>query len=199
MIAVIDIAGNNLKSLTNAIRQLGDDCLLTHCRQDIQKASHIILPGVGAAGVAMKALQRSGLIDALLHCTKPILGICLGMQLLFEHSEEGDVSCLGLIPGEIKPLPASKHYPVPHMGWNRLVWTQDSPLGQGISDKDYFYFVHSYALMKDDFALATCQYSEPFAAIVQHRNIFGMQFHPEKSAEPGLQLLRNFLKLGETC
>lgn len=199
MIAVIDVTGNNLTSLINAIKQLGYEFILTHDKEQIQRASHVILPGVGAAATAMAALKHYQLVEVLSTLSQPLLGICLGMQLLLEHSEEGDVNCLNLIPGKVKRLIPSINQPVPHMGWNRLHWRKNSPLTQGLSDEDYVYFVHSYALLADENAVASCQYSQPFTAIVQYRNVYGMQFHPEKSATTGLKLLNNFLQLECVC
>lgn len=197
MIAVIDLSGNNLSSITNALKQLGYDYKLTHQPEDLFTASHVILPGVGAAATAMRALHDYQLVEVLRQLKQPLLGICLGMQLLLEYSEEGEVDCLNLIPGIAKRLPAIENHPVPHMGWSRLLWTQDTPLSQSLKAQDYVYFVHSYALLSDNFALAQCQYSEKFTAIVHHKNVYGMQFHPEKSAETGLKLLNNFLQLEE--
>lgn len=199
MIAIIDVTGNNLSSLTNAINKLGYAYKLTHDPEDLQKASHVILPGVGAAPSAMRALTDHQLIKPLQQLKQPILGICLGMQLLAEYSEEGGVNCLNLIPGTIKLIPHRADHPVPHMGWSKLHWTKETPLSWGLNDEDYVYFVHSYALFNPKYALAGCQYSENFTAIVQHNNVYGMQFHPEKSAEIGLKLLNNFLKLERTC
>lgn len=199
MIAIIDVSGNNLTSLANAIKSLGYDYKLTHNPADIVSASHVILPGVGAAAVGMNALREYGLDDVLGQLTQPLLGICLGMQLLFNYSEEGDVECLNLIPGFIKRLPNKENYPVPHMGWNKLIWQQNSSLSTGLTTDDYVYFVHSYALFSAENTLASCQYSEQFSAIVQHNNIYGMQFHPEKSAATGLKLLNNFLQLETRC
>lgn len=199
MIAIIDVCGNNLTSLTNAIKSLGHDYILTHNPQEIKKASHVILPGVGAAATAMRSLHDCQLTTVLQGLSQPLLGICLGMQLLFEHSEEDDVDCLNLIPGHIKRLAVINNHPIPHMGWNRLIWVKESPLAQGLTEQDYVYFVHSYALLTTENALARCQYSQDFTAIVQHNNIYGMQFHPEKSAATGLRLLNNFLQLEEQC
>ncbi|HAT1596529.1 TPA: imidazole glycerol phosphate synthase subunit HisH [Legionella pneumophila] len=199
MIAVIDVSGNNLTSLTNALIRLGCHFALTHDAEEIQKASHVILPGVGTARSGMKALQQNGLIDVLRTLTQPLLGICLGMQLLLEFSEEDDIACLGLIPGVAELLKAESHHPVPHMGWNNLHWQKTSSLQQGLNDSDYVYFVHSYALKTDDYALARCQYHEEFTAVVKKDNFYGMQFHPEKSADVGLLLLNNFLSLESAC
>lgn len=199
MIAVIDVCGNNLTSLANALERLGLNYQLTHDAQDIQQASHVILPGVGTAAYGMNALREHGLIEVLTELSKPLLGICLGMQLLLEYSEEGQVNCLGLIPGSAELLTRSSNYPVPHMGWNQLQWREESPLQQGLSKNDYVYFVHSYALKDKSHALARCNYSDEFSAIINKNNIYGMQFHPEKSAETGMILLRNFLSLEAVC
>jgi len=198
-IAVIDVTGNNLTSLVNAIHRLGFDCVLTHSHEQIINATHVILPGVGAAPIAMQALHAYQLVQLIQQLPQPILGICLGMQLLFEHSEEGDIDCLGLIKGNVEALAAMPGAPAPHMGWNRLHWCEDSILHQGLSEADYVYFVHGFAVKTGEYTVASCQYSVDFSAIVQKNNIYGMQFHPEKSAETGLTLLRNFLTLEEVC
>lgn len=195
MIAVIDVSGNNLTSLANALNRLDREFVLTHDAKTIQEASHVILPGVGTASFGMNALRTHGLVDVLTHLSQPLLGICLGMQLLLEYSEEGQTVCLGLIPGQAKLLHKDKRYPVPHMGWNKLLWSEDCLLERGLSEEDYVYFVHSYALKDCAWAIASCDYSERFAAIINKGNIYGMQFHPEKSAETGLKLLSNFLSL----
>ena len=189
MIAVIDVSGNNLTSLTNALRRLGFDYVLTHDAKEIQKASHVILPGVGAAAHGMNTLRQHSLDKVLTDLTQPILGIC----------EEGDVDCLGLIPGTAERLTREEHYPVPHMGWNQLKWRQNAPLQQGLNTKEHVYFVHSYALKETHYALASCDYNQEFSAIINKNNIFGMQFHPEKSAETGMVLLNNFLSLESIC
>lgn len=199
MIAVIDVSGNNLTSLANALIRLGCHFALTHDAEEIQKASHVILPGVGTARVGMNALQQSGLIDVLRSLTQPLLGICLGMQLLLEFSEEDNVPCLGLIPGVAELLKTEKNHPVPHMGWNKLHWQNSSSLQQGLSNNEHVYFVHSYALKTDDYALARCCYGEQFTAVAKKDNFYGMQFHPEKSADVGMVLLNNFLSLESTC
>lgn len=195
MIAVIDVSGNNLASLANALKRLGYAFELTHSPDVIKKASHVILPGVGTASRGMRALQEHGLVEVIKQLAQPLLGICLGMQLLLEHSEEGDVDCLGLIPGCIKQLNYQKGYPVPHMGWNQLQWKKDSPLQLGLNNHDSVYFVHSYALQSKTYALASCEYSETFSAVIQKNHVYGMQFHPEKSAKTGLKLLNNFLTI----
>lgn len=195
MIAVIDVSGNNLASLGNALSRLGFDYVLTHDAQQIRNASHVILPGVGTANYGMNSLQRHDLVEVLKSLTQPLLGICLGMQLLLDFSEEAGVKCLGLIPGRVKRLVQKNDFPVPHMGWNQLQWCQDSPLQRDLSEQAYVYFVHSYALSSSEYAIAHCEYSEPFTAIVNKDNVWGMQFHPEKSAQTGMILLKNFLEL----
>ncbi|CAM2934166.1 imidazole glycerol phosphate synthase subunit HisH [Legionella steigerwaltii] len=192
MIAVIDVSGTNLTSLVNALKRLELNYQLTHDAMVINNASHVILPGVGTAAYGMNALHKYDLIDVITSLEQPLLGICLGMQLLFESSEENDVRCLGMLPGKIKRLRHQDGYPVPHMGWNQLQWHTETLLRQGLNEQDYVYFVHSYALGESKYALAYCEYSEPFTAIVQKNNIWGMQFHPEKSADTGMTLLKNF-------
>ncbi|KTD06524.1 imidazole glycerol phosphate synthase subunit HisH [Legionella gratiana] len=192
MIAIIDVSGTNLTSLTNALQRLGFNYQLTHNAQEISNASHVILPGVGTASYGMNALHHYGLIDVITSLEQPLLGICLGMQLLLESSEEGNVPCLGLIPGRAQRLPRKEGYPVPHMGWNQLQWCKQTPLQFGLNENNYVYFVHSYALCTTEYALAYCEYNESFTAIIQKNNIWGMQFHPEKSAETGMTLLKNF-------
>ncbi|KTD67933.1 imidazole glycerol phosphate synthase subunit HisH [Legionella steelei] len=192
MIAVIDVSGTNLTSLGNALTRLGLNYQLTHDAKEISKASHVILPGVGTAAYGMNALRQYDLVDVITSLEQPLLGICLGMQLLFESSEEYDVRCLGMLPGKIQRLHQQDGYPVPHMGWNQLQWRTETFLKQGLAEQDYVYFVHSYALGESQYALAYCEYSEPFTAIIQKNNIWGMQFHPEKSAEVGMTLLKNF-------
>ncbi|MCW8399964.1 imidazole glycerol phosphate synthase subunit HisH [Legionella sp. PATHC038] len=192
MIAVIDVSGTNLTSLGNALKRLGFNYQLTHDPKEICNASHVILPGVGTAAFGMSALRQYDLIDVVTSLEQPLLGICLGMQLLFEYSEENDIHCLGMLSGKVRRLQQQDGYPVPHMGWNQLQWCTESFLKQGLKEQDYVYFVHSYALGESEYALAYCEYGQPFTAIIQKNNIWGMQFHPEKSAEAGMTLLNNF-------
>jgi glutamine amidotransferase len=199
MIAVIDVSGTNLASLGNALQRLGCDYVLTHDSKEIQQATHVILPGVGTASYGMKALRDYELIDVIGSLTQPLLGICLGMQLLMDYSEEGQVHCLGLIPGRVELLKKKEFFPVPHMGWNQLNWAKESPLQNGVNAADYVYFVHSYVLLQSEHTLATCHYDNEFTAVCNKNNVYGMQFHPEKSAAVGMRLLKNFLSLGVVC
>lgn len=195
MIAVVDVVGNNFNSLMNAIDRLGFDAKLTHAKSDIVAASHVILPGVGTAPHAMQALEAEGLISLIQQLKQPLLGICLGMQILFDYCEEGHVAGLGIIRGKVRSLSKQFGFPVPHMGWNRLHWTNPSKLQLGISDGAHVYFVHSFAVDLTDDTTAKSHHSIAFSAMVQKNNTYGMQFHPEKSAEIGQQLLKNFLTL----
>ena len=143
----------------------------------------------------MSRLRQANLLNTIRELRQPLLGICVGMQLLFESSEEGDVSCLGLLPGRVRRLPDREGLPVPHMGWNQLEFDGSSPLLNDIVPGDYVYFVHSYAVPVNDHTLARTTYGSPFTAAVQLGNVYGAQFHPERSARVGAQLLRNFLRL----
>lgn len=191
-VAVIDSGGANLGSVVQALNRLGVESLLTRSSRDIQHASHVILPGVGAAAAAMQALRQNALIDTLKSLTQPVLGICLGLQLLFEGSDEGNVECLGLLPGQVRPLPEETGLRLPHMGWNQLHWQQDDPLNQGLDGGEWFYFVHRFAAPAGQ-AVATSEHAQPFAAVVRRNNFAACQFHPEKSARAGSRLLQNFL------
>lgn len=194
-LAIIDSGGANIASLRFAVERLGIEAEITTDPRRLQRATHVILPGVGAAADCMARLRSAGLIETIRTLTQPVLGICVGMQLLFESSEEGDVPCIGLLPGRVRRFANRADLPVPHMGWNQLELRRESPLLKQISAGDYLYFVHSYAAPVSDLTLATTSYGEPFSAIVQRDNIYGAQFHPERSARVGAQLLRNFLQL----
>lgn len=194
-LAIIDSGGANIASLQFAVERLGLPSDLTTDPARLQEASHIILPGVGAAADCMARLRNASLIETIRGLRQPVLGICVGMQLLFESSEEGNVPCLGLLPGKVRRFETRAHLPVPHMGWNQLDFSRSSPLLEGIRQGDHVYFVHSYAVPVSDLTLATASYGEPFTAIVQRGNVYGAQFHPERSARIGAQLLQNFLRL----
>ena len=195
-VAIIDNGGANIASLRYALERLGVDSTLTAIPGELAAATHVILPGVGAARDAMRRLEQSGLADAIRNLDRPVLGICLGMQLLFEASAEGETRCLGVLPGRLERLQPAPDHPVPHMGWNRIEPVQPSRLLEGITDDDYFYFVHSYAAPVNDSTCATAEYRVPFASVVARGPYFGTQFHPERSARPGARLLENFLRIG---
>ncbi len=194
-LAIIDSGGANIASLQFAIQRLGIESDLTTDPARLKSASHVLLPGVGAAADCMSRLEKAGIVDTIRELQQPLLGICVGMQLLFEASEEGDVACLGLLPGRVRRFHDRTGLPVPHMGWNQLEFSRASPLLKDIQNGDYVYFVHSYAAPVSDLTLATTQYGESFAAVVQRGNVYGAQFHPERSAKVGAQLLNNFLQL----
>lgn len=194
-LAIIDSGGANIASLQMAIERLGVAAELTTDPDQLRAASHVILPGVGAAADCMSRLRQAGLVNTIRDLRQPLLGVCVGMQLLFESSEEGDVECLGLLPGRVGRLPRRAGLPVPHMGWNQLEFDRTNALLNDIEAGDYVYFVHSYAVPLSERTIATTTYGAPFSAAVQHGNVYGAQFHPERSARVGAQLLRNFLKL----
>jgi len=192
-VAVINSGGANLGSVVQALHRLGADSVLTADPEVIRSATRVILPGVGAAAAAMAALREHGLVEVIGGLDQPVLGICLGLQLLFDGSDEGDVDCLGLLPGRVTRLPETPGLRLPHMGWNQLQWKLDDPLAAGLEGSEWFYFVHSYAAPADA-AVATSEHGARFAAIVRHENFAACQFHPEKSAAAGARLLKNFLE-----
>ena len=196
-VAIIDSGGANLASLVYALERLGARGEVTDDAAVIRAAPRVLLPGVGSAGNAMARLRAAGLDRVIPALTQPVLGICLGMQLLFGSSAEGDAggtTGLGIIAGRVERMPASPEQPVPHMGWNRLRILGADPLLDGLTDSDYFYFVHSYAAPVGPHSLALTTYGAEFTAIAAQRNFRGVQFHPERSARPGARLLANFLK-----
>lgn len=192
-LVIIDSGGANLGSVRNALLRLGVDAPVTLDAGLIRKAGRLLLPGVGAAAPIMRRLRESGVAEMLRELQKPLLGICVGMQVLFEYSDEGATACLGLLPGSIKQMRAGNGVRVPHMGWNRLRRERDSPLLDGIGD-DYAYFVHGYAAGVDGNCVASVEHGAAYAALVQRGHVAGAQFHPERSAHAGAQLLRNFLR-----
>ena len=198
MIAIIDSGGANIASVTFALERCGATGTLTTDAEMIASADKVILPGVGAAPVAMAQLQKAGLVDCIRALTQPVLGICLGMQLLFERSEEGDTALLGLIPGTVGAFQLAPGLSIPHMGWNRLLPTAGSaanPLLKGIDDGAHVYFVHSYFAPVLSDTVAVCRYGADFTALVAHGNFMGAQFHPERSGPIGARILQNFLEL----
>jgi glutamine amidotransferase len=194
-VAIIDSGGANIASLLFAFERLGTRAILTTDPDVIRGAGRVILPGVGAARDAMDRLADADLIDLIRGLTQPVLGICLGMQLLAEASEEEDVECLGVLPGTARKLTAAAGYPVPNMGWCAIRKTNPHPLLDGLDDGTFFYFVHSYALPVNEYTLAEAEHTEPFAAVVGRGNFVAAQFHPERSSRSGSRLLQNFLSL----
>lgn len=194
-VVLINAGGTNIGSVCYALERLGVDASLSDDPDSIRAASHVILPGVGAAAPGMRRLQESGLDDLIRSLDQPVLGVCLGMQLLFEYSEEDDTDCLGLIPGQVRRLPSRPSVRVPHMGWNHLRIERDDPLSAGIDNGALAYFVHSYAAQTGPGTLASSAHGTSFSAIVRRKNYCGMQFHPERSADVGARLLENFLCL----
>jgi glutamine amidotransferase len=194
-LAIIDSGGANIASVQYAIERLGVNAELTTDPGRVRSASHVILPGVGMAADCMSRLQQSGLVDTIKQLKQPLLGICVGMQLLYESSDEGDVACLGMLPGRVQRFPDRAGLPVPHMGWNQLQVMRPTLLMQGIHADDYVYFVHSFAAPITNLTLASTDYGSAFSAIVQKENIYGVQFHPERSARVGAIILRNFLSI----
>ena len=194
-LAIIDSGGANIASLQYAVERLGLPSDLTTDPKQLEAATHVILPGVGAAADCMGRLQSAGLVETIRNLQQPLLGICVGMQLLFESSEEGNVPCLGILPGRVQRFATRHDFPVPHMGWNQLELRAPSPLLDAIHEGDHVYFVHSYHVPVSDLTVATASYGDPFTAVVQRGNVYGTQFHPERSARIGAQLLQNFLRL----
>lgn len=194
-VVIVDSGGANLASLTFAFERLGVQARISREPKTIAAASHVVLPGVGAAGSAMQRLKSTGLADVLNLTTQPVLGICLGMQLLFRHSEEGPTECLDVIPGAVHRLHSAPGRPVPHMGWNQVVCDRPDPLTEGLGRDDYAYFVHSYAASISAVTVAHSEYGKPISAVVRRANFCGTQFHPERSGKTGARILENFLRL----
>ena len=192
-VVLIDAGGANIGSVRYALERLGACATLSEDPETIAGAERVILPGVGAAPAGMARLHELGLVPLVRSLQQPLLGICLGMQLLFESSDEGDVECLGLLPGRVRKLAASPGIRVPHMGWNTLLPRGGDALLAGIDAGAQAYFVHSYAAPVDDNTLATTQHGDTFASVVRRGHCAGAQFHPERSSLAGARLLENFL------
>lgn len=193
-VAVINIGVGNTASVMFALERLGAAAVLTADPVRVAESERVILPGVGAAAAAMRRL-RGELREVLLSFTRPFLGICLGQQLFYEQSREGNAAGLGLLRGEVTALDGSARLPTPHMGWSALRIERESPLLEGVRTGDYAYFVHSYACPIDDVTIAEADYGRAFSAAVARGNLFGCQFHPERSGAVGARVLRNFVAL----
>lgn len=197
MIAIIDYGVGNLNSIQNALEKLGYESIITHKKEDLHLSSGIILPGVGAFNDAIKSLRETGLVDDIMECVengKPLLGICLGMQLLYEKSyEDGEWEGLGILKGNVVKFDDSLK--VPHMGWNDIKFNREDPILKYVKEDDFIYFVHSYYVDNLEDAIAYTEYGVKVPAIVGKGSVYGMQFHPEKSGEVGLNLLKAFGEL----
>lgn len=201
MIAIIDYGAGNLHSVKNALDFLGADNIVTGNKEEILSADKVILPGVGAFGDAMKCLEESGLtktVKAVAESGKPFLGICLGLHLLFEESEESpNVKGLGIFKGKIVKIPDNGSLKIPHMGWNNIHITKDSKILKNIGDEPYVYFVHSYYVEAEDSSVVSAytEYGQRLDIAVERDNVFATQFHPEKSGDTGMEILKNFIAL----
>ncbi len=202
MIAIIDYKAGNLTSVARALQNIGKDYLITDKIEQLEAASHVIFPGVGAAGDAMANLRQRKLDDWMrswIKTGKPLMGICLGTQIVLDYSEENDTPCIGLVGGSTKRFPdnmpcAGRPLKIPHMGWNSVQFRREHPVFQGIPAEAEFYFVHSYypAPARDSVVLGVTDYGIEFCSVLAEKNLVAMQFHPEKSGRPGLQILQNF-------
>lgn len=199
-LTIVDTGCANISSVKFAVERLGIIANVSDNIAEISKAHRVILPGVGSAPAAMRSISNKQLNACLRNLTQPVLGVCLGMQLMVEQSEENNLGeqlntpCLGLMPGTVKKMQVG-NLRLPHMGWNQVSSTRDNPLFNGIDDGAYFYFVHGYAVNIYEHTLATCDYHQAFSAAINKDNFFGVQFHPERSSDAGAQLLKNFAQL----
>lgn len=195
MIALIDYDAGNIRSVSNALDRLGAEYELTSDPDRLRTASKLILPGVGATGEAMRSLSDKGLCGLIREFRKPVLGICVGLQVMCRHSEEGDVDCLGIFDSSVRRFPDSAEAKVPHMGWNSLA-NLDGKLFRGVPGGSFVYFVHSYYPTLCTDTVATCRHGDTlFSAALRYENFYGTQFHPEKSGSVGEAILANFLKI----
>lgn len=200
-LVIVNTSCANLASVDFAFKRLGIVPVISSDPDVIRSATHVVLPGVGTASAAMRALHELNLVDVLRKLTQPVLGICLGMQMLSQSSSEQrngkPVPCLGVVHTQVERLRNKDKLPLPHMGWNATE-VSDHPLFKGFAgSKPYFYYVHTYAAPVDQYTLAQCEYTQPFAAAIGEGNFVGVQFHPERSGEAGARVLQNFLEM--TC
>jgi glutamine amidotransferase len=196
-IVIVNTGCANISSVKFALERLGVDVEVSDDHNTIVSADKVFLPGVGSAGAAMRSISTKQLVPTLQSLTQPVLGVCLGMQLMVASSDESSttpIECLQLMPGKVKHM-ESNGLRLPHMGWNTITPLHDSPLFANIPADTYFYFVHSFAIPEYEYTLATCDYGQTFSAAIQRDNFFGVQFHPERSGEAGAQLLTNFVNL----
>ncbi|MBW3567616.1 MAG: imidazole glycerol phosphate synthase subunit HisH [Proteobacteria bacterium] len=193
-VVMIDNGGANIASVRVAFARLGAEVSVSSDVEEIRFADGVVLPGVGAAGDGMRRLRASGLDEVIPRLTQPVLGVCLGMQLLFERSAENAADCLHVMEGSVQHLQAGSDVRVPHMGWNRLRVLKNHSVFNGISDDDWFYFVHSYAAPLGNSSLASTRHGEEFCAVAGMNNFVAAQFHPERSGRAGAQILKNFLE-----
>ena len=194
-VVIVDTGGANLSSVRFAFERLQASCRVSRDASEIRSASHVVLPGVGAAGDAMNTINNSRLADTLRELEQPVLGICLGMHLMARSSQEDQIDCLNIFDHDVEQIPKREQLPVPHMGWNQVELTTSHPLLKNISQHTYFYFVHSFAMAPVEQTLGTTRYGDNYSAIIARDNFLATQFHPERSAVAGQQLLKNFLEL----
>ena len=202
MITIVDYGAGNLRSIARAFAAIGVDAQVVDTPEQVERAEAVVLPGVGAAGAAMRFLKERGLDDAVRGALRrglPFLGVCLGMQLLLGSHEEGDVAGLSLLPGRVRRFPEGLL--VPQMGWNQVRLLRETPLFAGVPEGAHFYFVHSYYAEPEDAGqvVGQTEYGTPYCSVIEAGNLWGVQFHPEKSSSNGLQVLRNFAKVAGQC
>ena len=193
-LAIIKYNAGNIQSVLNALERLGVKAEVTDDPEKIRSADKVIFPGVGEASSAMRSLKENNLDNIIRELQQPVLGICVGMQLLCEHSEENDTKCLGIVPVKVRKFDSMLKLKVPQVGWNNIFDLQ-SPLFKNIPDKSYIYNVHSYYAEDSQYTIAKCEYGLPYAAAIKKDNFYGVQFHTEKSAEVGDEIIKNFLEL----
>lgn len=198
-VAIVKYNAGNIFSVVNALRRLGVEPLLTDKAEELQRADRVLFPGQGEASTTMSYIREHGLDKIILSLRQPVLGICVGQQLMCRHSEEGDTDCLGIFPVDVKRFRPMRHEDkVPAMGWNSI-YNLKTPLMQGIAERDYVYFVHSYYVPMCEYTIATSDYVQPFSAALHKDNFYATQFHPEKSGSVGERIIKNFLEENLSC